>query len=252
MALKTKTLTITEDFSDEFLEFPIDSYWNDEYNLPFIYKGETSLDGSFGYFQNNGFASVIVFVIVAPSNSLGNTLNVKLAFRGDPETYIAYGFLEEDTGGYYFIPKEKDKVEFLNISLPLYEHNTLFAVIFNDYRESSLLQILNMSLSSIVEDDSNSYPIVTKLEASKLKISDEAGMNQSIITVRFDKDVTEYVARLNGSDYSTGTLVHQGLGVLANTDATVIIDWNELTREGENRINIYGKGIDGSWTIHQG
>lgn len=94
----------------------------------------------------------------------------------------------------------------------------------------------------------NAYPVVSYLSTSKTKISDEVGINQSIITVQFDKDVTEYVAILNGTDYSTGVIVHQGGAVSANTDAQVIIDWNELSSEGTNRINIYGKGLDGQWT----
>lgn len=73
-------------------------------------------------------------------------------------------------------------------------------------------------------------------------------MNQSTITVRFDSDVVEYVARLNGTDHLTGINVHQGGNAIANTNVQVIIDWNELSSEGANRINIYGKGLDGQWT----
>lgn len=91
-------------------------------------------------------------------------------------------------------------------------------------------------------------PVVTQLNASKTKISDEPNVNQSIITVQFDTDVTQYVARLNGSDYNTGTLVHTGGAVAANTDAQVVIDWNELTTEGSNRINVYGQNASG-WTV---
>lgn len=94
-------------------------------------------------------------------------------------------------------------------------------------------------------------PKVNYLLANKKKISPKQEMNQSIITVRFDVDVVEYVARLNGSDYSTGILVHQGGAVLANTDAEVIIDWDELSSEGDNRINIYGKSNNGVWTEYQ-
>lgn len=97
-------------------------------------------------------------------------------------------------------------------------------------------------------ENQTNHPVITKLVVDKEKISDEETMNQSIITVQFDKDVSEYVARLNGSDYSTGALVHQGGAVSANTDAQAIIDWDELSSEGANRINIYGKGENGQWT----
>jgi len=91
-------------------------------------------------------------------------------------------------------------------------------------------------------------PTVTLIQINKQKISDETDNNQSIITVQFDKNVTEYVARLNGTDYSTGILVHQGGEIPANTNAQVIIDWNELTTEGQSRINVYGKSVEGLWT----
>ena len=93
----------------------------------------------------------------------------------------------------------------------------------------------------------NPVPKVIKLETNRPKISDEVGMNQSIITVRFDTDVKEYVARLNGSDATTGVLVHSGGAVKANTDAEIIVDWNELGSEGSNRINVYGLN-DYGWT----
>lgn len=94
-----------------------------------------------------------------------------------------------------------------------------------------------------------SPPVVSSIRTNKQKISDELGMNQSVITVQFDKDVTQYVARLNGVDHTTGELVHTGGAVLANSDAQVIIDWNELSSEGQNRINIYGQNATG-WTLY--
>lgn len=93
-----------------------------------------------------------------------------------------------------------------------------------------------------------STPSVILISANKMELGKHEETNQSIITIRFDKNVIEYVARLNGTSYDTGTLVHQGGSVSANTNAQVIVDWNELTTEGQNRINIYGKGTDGSWT----
>lgn len=90
-------------------------------------------------------------------------------------------------------------------------------------------------------------PSVSIVNIDKPKISDEVGMNQSVVTVRFDTNVIQYVARLNGSDHTTGTLIHSGGAVLANTDIQVVVDWNELSSEGQNRINIYGQNADG-WT----
>jgi len=101
---------------------------------------------------------------------------------------------------------------------------------------------------TVADRGGSGVPIVTALTTNRAKISDEPNVNQSVITVRFDTDVTQYVARLNGVDYATGTLVHTGGAVAANTDAQIIVDWNELTTEGSNRINVYGQNANG-WTV---
>jgi len=93
-----------------------------------------------------------------------------------------------------------------------------------------------------------SKPIINISSVSKTKISDEPDMNQSIIKVSFDQDIVEYIAKLNGVDHTTGETVHIGGAVLKNQEADVIIDWDELTVEGQNRINIYGKNSNGDWT----
>jgi hypothetical protein len=101
---------------------------------------------------------------------------------------------------------------------------------------------------TIADRGGGGVPIVSTITTNRTKISDEVGINQSIITVQFDTDVTQYVARLNGVDYNTGTLVHTGGAVAANTDAQVVVDWTELTTEGSNRINVYGQNANG-WTV---
>lgn len=94
---------------------------------------------------------------------------------------------------------------------------------------------------------SSSVPLVSSIVTNKSKISDETGMNQSVITFQFDKNVEQYVARLNGSNQDTGVLIDSGGAVLANTNIQITVDWNELASEGLNRINIYGKNASG-WT----
>lgn len=98
-----------------------------------------------------------------------------------------------------------------------------------------------------VETAGGSPPIVNVLSANRTKISSKAGVNQSIIKVTFDKNVEQYVARLNGASYDTGVLVHSGGAVSAGVQADVIIDWNELTTEGNNKINVYGCS-NGVWS----
>jgi hypothetical protein len=113
----------------------------------------------------------------------------------------------------------------------------------------SVIYVVPSMRITVADRGGSGVPTVTSLVANKTKISDEPNVNQSIITVQFDSDVTQYVARLNGSDYNTGTLVHTGGAVAANTNASIIIDWNELSTEGQNRINIYGQNANG-WTAY--
>lgn len=89
---------------------------------------------------------------------------------------------------------------------------------------------------------------VNVVSISKNKISKVDGMNQSIITVYFEEDVNRYVARLNGVDHNTGDIVHDGEFAKAFEEVQIIIDWNELSTEGENKINIYGLSANGIWT----
>jgi hypothetical protein len=120
-----------------------------------------------------------------------------------------------------------------------------------------------------------SRPIVTYVNADRLKISDEATQNRSIVTVRFDQDITHFKAMLNGVDQDTGVAVDEQsamtvgsmavmkvssatsmtvkqIAVLlsAGYDVRATIDWNEGLSEGTNRINFYGRNSAGEWTLY--
>lgn len=126
-------------------------------------------------------------------------------------------------------------------------------IVYNNIDERGRLASVITSNGHIVFPISiiGEHPIVSILSVSNYTISDELGANQSIIIITFDKDVTQYVAMLNGVDHTTGTLIHSGGALTAGIQGQVIIDWNELTTEGQNRINIYGQGADGSWTKYE-
>lgn len=100
------------------------------------------------------------------------------------------------------------------------------------------------------ETQSTSPPICTIVSLSKSKISDESGMNQSLLTFKFDQAVTEWRVRTIGVDPDTGILADSGGAVAANTEIIARIEWNELYQEGSNRINIYGRNADGQWTVY--
>lgn len=94
---------------------------------------------------------------------------------------------------------------------------------------------------------SSKTPVVSVTNISRTKISDEAGVNQSLITLKFDKNVIAWKLKSLGVSHDTGVLVESGDILIAGTETTATIDWNELNTEGLNRINIYG--FDGAfWT----
>lgn len=94
----------------------------------------------------------------------------------------------------------------------------------------------------------SSPPKVTVVSASKQKISDEPNMDRSIVTFKFDKDVTQWTVNVLGASHDTGFVADSGGTVIAGTEIVAEIDWTELQQEGQNKVNIYGKDSDGNWT----
>jgi hypothetical protein len=97
----------------------------------------------------------------------------------------------------------------------------------------------------------SSTPVVSIISITKTKISDEVGMNQSVVTFTFDTNVTAWTVNVLGSSYNTGTVADSGGSVTAGTQITATIDWTELYQEGNNRVNIYGQNASG-WTPYAG
>lgn len=118
-----------------------------------------------------------------------------------------------------------------------------------------------------------SRPNVEIVNIDKMKISDEVGHRVANITFEFDEDITEYIVKNLGVDHTTGTTVYfdavMSISELeslliselesltideltkfpAFTQLNAEVDYTELSSEGVNRINIYGKSAnDGEWT----
>lgn len=94
-------------------------------------------------------------------------------------------------------------------------------------------------------------PGVTILSASRAKVSSVAGMNSSVLTLKFNEAVTAWKINLNGVSHNTGTTVESGGAVNANTEFQAIIYHTDLNTEGQNRLNIYGCDAAGNWTPYQ-
>ena len=117
-------------------------------------------------------------------------------------------------------------------------------------------------------------PIITSINVDKPILSDEEGFNIGSVNFTFDQDTVAYSVKCLGTSYNTGTNVEEGDKSIstqatnytvaeANTisvkefavfPAETLISaeliYTELYQEGANRINVYGKSIDGIWSTY--
>ena len=109
------------------------------------------------------------------------------------------------------------------------------------------------------------WPVPTVTGLTRRKIGYLPGCDTAVVTFRFDRPVTAWAIRVNSRSHLDGTEVEQwgvrgaGFGVqpfgtsyfgwadpTVNGGAAVISDDDLL--QGENRVAIYGRGLDGTWT----
>lgn len=93
-------------------------------------------------------------------------------------------------------------------------------------------------------------PSVRIIGTDRFKVSDETGVSEAKIRFAFDRDVVEWQMRVMGVDPFTGIFADGGEAVTANTPIEAVVSWDELYQEGHNRVNIYGKSINGIWTSY--
>jgi hypothetical protein len=116
-------------------------------------------------------------------------------------------------------------------------------------------------------------PIVTSISLDTTKISAVTGKNIAHLSFKFDIPVQAYAIDTNGTSPVTGILAGHGEKNVANlklltvaqaklltvaqakqyaadTIITDVIDSTELYAEGSNRVNIYGKSMDGTWSTY--
>jgi hypothetical protein len=115
-------------------------------------------------------------------------------------------------------------------------------------------------------------PVITLVSESRTVISDEAGVDTSLVKFTSDVDMIEWEARADGTGNGTGLLVGNetcslennykvgawALGAKpftsynnANVEKQFNVDWNELTNGDKTyKINIYARNTDG-WTGFQ-
>jgi hypothetical protein len=113
----------------------------------------------------------------------------------------------------------------------------------------SLNTNLSIDGSSIIHNIG--APIVNIINTDRLKISDEPGMDRMNVTFRFvNYPVENWTVNLNGTSFDTGIVIQSGLSSNGDQNITVEVDYTELSTEGLNRINIYGRSasFDKSWS----
>lgn len=96
-------------------------------------------------------------------------------------------------------------------------------------------------------------PVITVGTPSRTIISDESGFDQSTCTFRSNMDLQAWEARATKAGTTpargVGLLVESGTTLAANTDATVVVDDEELTNgDGEYTITVYGQSTGGVWS----
>ncbi len=106
---------------------------------------------------------------------------------------------------------------------------------------------------AVVISGSSSPPIITVGTPSRNIISDESGYDQCVCTFQSDLALLQWEARATKSGVTpargVGLLVESGGSLPAQTNATVIIDNEELTDgDGEYTITVYGQSTGGVWS----
>jgi hypothetical protein len=104
---------------------------------------------------------------------------------------------------------------------------------------------------ALVDEPVSSPPMVTITNQNRYVISQKDGFSMSTATFKFDKDIVEWKINLQGAGHDTGTLINYGNELSANTEIEAIVGWDDLSQEGQYRINIYGKDSDGNWTPYE-
>jgi hypothetical protein len=116
-------------------------------------------------------------------------------------------------------------------------------------------------------------PIISNVTLDHTKISAISGQNIAHVSFKFNVPVMEYAVRVNGTDQTTGIFAGSGIKNVdtvktmtcdqaklqtcaqireyaSATQITDAVDSTEMYAEGSNRINIYGKSLDGTWSMY--
>uniref|UniRef100_A0AB39C702 ConcanavalinA-like lectin/glucanase n=1 Tax=Bacillus phage KoopaTroopa TaxID=3234046 RepID=A0AB39C702_9CAUD len=201
---------------------------------------DTSTASTFAITPNNSIVKGSIIQIFAIVDALD--ISVSLGVNGT--------ILTRTTTTYSNLPKLVGL-----ITLGVRKYNTSYFDPFKGYIYSTKIYNRVLTPQEITQNYNNGIaiglankPIANIISVNKSKISKMSGMDKSIITFNFDKDVQAYKVMVGGVDYNTGLLADSGGAKTANTNIVAEIDHTELSIEGLNRVTIYGQGMDGTWS----
>jgi hypothetical protein len=117
-----------------------------------------------------------------------------------------------------------------------------------------------------------SEPKVTSISVTQPILSDEIDFQKGNVRFTFDQDVVAYSVKCVGTSYNTGRNVEEDdkyvstqainftiaeaslisvkefMVIPAETLISAEVTYTELYQEGVNRVNVYGKSVDGIWS----
>lgn len=237
-------VSLLEDFLDDSYQF---TFMQDA-TYPWNRSNGQSPDGSTGFikssnYQIGGSSSTVVFIVDVPPSAINPQVKISYVVDSEERWDKLQIFLNNIKMLEVSGPKVMDTIV-LNLSAG---SNGIGIAYSKDAAVNRETDSAYVSQIEVLYEVASSTPVVRSTVVDFPKISKNPNLNKATVLVQFDTDVTEYVAMLGGVDQTTGINVHTGGPIKANTNAEVVVDWNELTSEGPNKINIYGKNSSG-WT----
>lgn len=247
--ITTTNVTVLEDFEDTSLNYAFTGDWISVTNVP-ASPSHSGIGALRSKAISHSASSISTFQLSIPSDAT----NIKFEFKYKVSSESGFDFFTAKIGSSFIVSQTSGEIDwttYSNTSLTTGTHT----VTLEYSKDSSVSKGMDLAY---VDDISLTYdildytptepPVVLYVSADKLRISDEIGMNQSVVQFRFDKDIAEWTVRVLGTSNDSGTLADSGGPITANTTITAIVDHTELYQEGDNRINIYGKSTGGNWT----
>lgn len=178
---------------------------------------------------------------VSRSTLVNSSSNISFfRVRGDLNLYFGMVY---DTGGWWHTWRYKGTI----LAIRVYNRTLSEEEIYQNYTVGNEVGLPNEDPTS-----PTTPPQINITSVSSFKLSNNQGMNSSLVSFKFDQDVDQYRLSTLGVSHDTGNIIVDEVGVIQKeVEVIQAIYYSDLYQEGENRINIYGKNSAG-WTPYGG